>query len=64
MTAIRSRSRRLDLSCAACVALVAHPADERYQSLFGAEVLTPLFGVPVPVLPTSSQSRTRGSGIR
>src|SRR5947209_3715549 len=29
----------------ACVALVAHPADERYKSLFGREVVTPLFGV-------------------
>ena len=34
----------------ACVALVAHPDDERYQPLFGTEVVTPLFGVRVPVL--------------
>ncbi|MCW2679725.1 MAG: tRNA synthetase valyl/leucyl anticodon-binding protein, partial [Frankiales bacterium] len=34
----------------ACVALVAHPDDERYKPLFGTTVTTPLFGVPVPVL--------------
>ena len=33
----------------ACVALVAHPDDERYQPLFGQEVVTPLFGARVPV---------------
>src|SRR5690606_6347648 len=33
----------------ACVALVAHPDDPRYQSLFGTTVTTPLFGVSVPV---------------
>jgi valyl-tRNA synthetase len=33
----------------ACVALVAHPDDSRYQPLFGSSVLTPLFNVPVPV---------------
>src|SRR5205814_9937553 len=33
----------------ACVALVAHPDDERYKGLVGREVETPLFGVRVPV---------------
>ena len=33
----------------ACVALVAHPDDERYRNLFGTEVLTPLFHATVPV---------------
>src|SRR4029077_11194429 len=33
----------------ACVALVAHPDDERYKPLFDTEVVTPLFGVRVPV---------------
>src|SRR5262245_23441563 len=32
----------------ACVALVAHPDDERYRTLFGQEVITPLFGARVP----------------
>src|SRR5207237_10776798 len=34
----------------ACVAVVAHPDDERYRPLFGSEVVTPLFGVRVPVV--------------
>src|SRR6202050_3558679 len=34
----------------ACVALVAHPDDPRYQGLFGSVVRTPVFGVEVPVL--------------
>src|SRR5262245_30007656 len=33
----------------ACVAVVAHPDDSRYQPLFGKHVTTPLFGVRVPV---------------
>jgi valyl-tRNA synthetase len=47
----------------ACVALVAHPADPRYQGLFGTEVLTPLFGVPVPVLAHELAEPEKGSGI-
>ena len=35
----------------ACVAIVAHPDDERYRPLVGSTVLTPLFRVPVPVVP-------------
>ena len=34
----------------AVVALIAHPDDERYQSLFGHTVTSPVFGVEVPVL--------------
>ncbi len=33
---------------AACVALVAHPDDARYQPLFGSTVRTPVFDVEVP----------------
>ncbi len=33
----------------ACVALVAHPDDPRYQPLFDHHVVTPLFGARVPV---------------
>ncbi|MGH9283252.1 MAG: class I tRNA ligase family protein, partial [Acidimicrobiales bacterium] len=33
----------------ACVALVAHPGDARFQARFGQTVPTPLFGVEVPV---------------
>jgi len=47
----------------ACVALVAHPDDERYRPLFGTEVVTPLFGVRVPVLPHALAEPEKGSGI-
>jgi valyl-tRNA synthetase len=47
----------------ACVALVAHPDDERYQPLFGATVRTPLFGVEVPVYAHPLAEPDKGSGI-
>lgn len=48
---------------AACVALVAHPSDERYQRLFGSTVTTPLFDVEVPVLAHELADPQKGSGI-
>jgi valyl-tRNA synthetase len=47
----------------ACVALVAHPDDPRYQHLFGAVVRTPLFGVEVTVHPHPLADPEKGSGI-
>ena len=47
----------------ACVALVAHPDDARYQPLFGKEVETPLFGVKVPVRAHTLADPEKGSGI-
>jgi valyl-tRNA synthetase len=47
----------------ACVALVAHPDDERYRPLFGRDVVTPLFGVSVPVKPHPLADPEKGSGI-
>ncbi|MDZ8201885.1 valine--tRNA ligase [Microbacterium sp. SSW1-59] len=47
----------------ACVALVAHPDDERYRPLFGTNVRTPLFDVEVPVLPHPLAQPDKGSGI-
>ncbi|OAH16597.1 valine--tRNA ligase [Streptomyces jeddahensis] len=47
----------------ACVALVAHPDDERYQGLFGTTVRTPLFGVEVPVHAHRLATPDKGSGI-
>ncbi|MEO8519949.1 MAG: valine--tRNA ligase [Acidobacteriota bacterium] len=46
----------------ACVALVAHPDDERYQPLFGREVVTPLFGVKVPVRAHALADPEKGTG--
>ena len=48
---------------AACVALVAHPDDERYQPLFGSMVRTPLYGVEVPVLAHPLAQPDKGTGI-
>ena len=48
---------------AACVALVAHPGDERYQPLFGTTVRTPLYGVEVPVLAHELAQPDKGTGI-
>lgn len=48
---------------AACVALVAHPDDERYQKLFGKTVRTPLFDVEVPVVAHRLAQIDKGSGI-
>ena len=47
----------------ACVALVAHPDDERYKPLFGTTVETPLFGVSVPVKAHALADPEKGSGI-
>ena len=48
---------------AACVALVAHPEDPRYQSLFHTTVTTPLFGVEVPILAHELANPDKGTGI-
>ena len=48
----------------ACVALVAHPSDERYQALFGTVMVkTPLFGVEVPILAHHLADPEKGTGI-
>lgn len=48
---------------AACVALVAHPDDERYQGLFGSTVRTPLFDVEVPIVSHHLAQQDKGTGI-
>ena len=45
------------------MALVAHPDDPRYQPLFGTDVVTPLFGVRVPVVAHPLADPEKGSGI-
>jgi valyl-tRNA synthetase len=61
-TAVEIETTRPEL-IPACVALVAHPDDERYQPLFGREVTTPLFGVKVPVRAHALADPAKGSGI-
>lgn len=47
----------------ACVALIAHPDDERYQHLFGQSVTSPLFDVELPVLAHPAAEMDKGAGI-
>lgn len=46
-----------------CVALVAHPDDERYQPLFGTTVTSPLFDVEVEVKAHPLAQPDKGAGI-
>ncbi|NMC62136.1 MAG: valine--tRNA ligase, partial [SAR324 cluster bacterium] len=48
---------------AACIAVVAHPDDERYQAFFGKTALTPLFSAPVPICASEHAEPDKGSGI-
>jgi valyl-tRNA synthetase len=47
----------------ACVAVVAHSGDQRYAELVGTEVLTPVFGVSVPVLAHPLADPNKGTGL-
>jgi len=47
----------------ACVALLAHPDDERQRGLVGKDVLTPLFGTRVPVLTHPLVEPEKGTGL-
>jgi len=46
-----------------CVALVAHPDDERYQALFDTTVTTPVFGVEIPVRAHPLAEPDKGTGM-
>ena len=47
----------------ACIAVVAHPDDERYQDLFGKHAVTPLFDAKVPILASDHADPEKGTGI-
>jgi valyl-tRNA synthetase len=47
----------------ACVALVAHPDDQRYANVVGTVVRTPLFAVEVPILTHSLADPAKGTGL-
>src|SRR5690606_39124688 len=47
----------------ACVALLAHPDDERYQHLFGTSVTTPIFRLEVPLVAHHLAQTAKGRGI-
>ena len=61
-TALEIETTRPEL-LPACVALVANPADERYQPYFGTTVQVPVFGARVPVLAHRLADADKGSGI-
>jgi valyl-tRNA synthetase len=46
----------------ACVAVVAHPDDERYQPLFGQRAVTPLFRASVPIVAHDLADPEKGTG--
>ena len=48
---------------AACVALIAHPDDERYADLAGTTVTSPVFGVELPVVTHELAEPDKGSGL-
>jgi valyl-tRNA synthetase len=47
----------------ACVAVAAHPEDERYRALFGKRAVTPVFKAPVTIFPSDKVDREKGTGI-
>jgi valyl-tRNA synthetase len=48
---------------AACVALIAHPDDERYADLIGRTVTSPLYEVELPVVAHEAAEPEKGSGL-
>jgi len=61
-TAVDIETTRPELICS-CVALVAHPEDERYQDLFDSTVTSPIFGVELPVVAHELADPEKGTGI-
>ena len=47
----------------ACVAVAAHPDDERYKKWFGSKAITPLFERRVPILASTHADPKKGTGI-
>lgn len=47
----------------ACVAVAAHPEDDRYKKFFGRKAVTPLFYREVPVIPSLHANPEKGTGI-
>ncbi len=47
----------------ACIAVVAHPDDSRYQGLFEKRAIVPVFHASVPILPAEHADPEKGTGI-
>lgn len=61
-TPVYIETTRPELICS-CVALVAHPEDERYQDLFDSMVTSPIFGVELQVVAHELADPEKGTGI-
>ena len=46
-----------------CVAIAAHPSDERYKPYFGKHAITPLFHSKVPIVAAEHADPEKGTGI-
>ncbi len=47
----------------ACIAVAAHPDDERYTRLIGSRAITPLFNAPVPIVADDTADPAKGTGV-
>ncbi|GAB4201996.1 MAG: valine--tRNA ligase [Sandaracinaceae bacterium] len=47
----------------ACVAVCAHPDDDRFKSYFGKRAVTPIFRAPVVIFPSELADPKKGTGI-
>jgi valyl-tRNA synthetase len=47
----------------ACIAVSAHPDDDRYKHLIGKSAVTPLFSAPVPIIADEAADPEKGTGI-
>lgn len=47
----------------ACIAVAAHPNDERYKKYFGKNAIIPLFKAAVPIVASEHADPEKGSGI-
>jgi valyl-tRNA synthetase len=47
----------------ACIAVTAHPEDDRYRHLIGRNAVTPLFQAPVPIIADEGADPEKGTGI-
>ena len=47
----------------ACVALAAHPEDQRYKNFFSKTAVIPLFHGVIPILPSTHADPEKGTGI-
>ncbi len=48
---------------AACIAVVVHPDDSRYQAMIGKFAITPLFHVRVPIMASTHADPEKGTGV-